>query len=102
MLRGRRRPGSRWTARDRLLLIALQVYEDDCCPGCGQPRTYGMDDDAAGRYHVHSVTCHACAALEKAHQAGKNPPPGQRKYVTPDDALEHAMRHPIHVPPFPT
>lgn len=104
MIRGQRRPGRKWTARDRALLVALQAYEDDCCPGCGQPRTYGMDDDAHGRYPVHSATCHACAALDRADAArgDKKPPPGHRQYVAPDPGLTYAMHHPIHVPPFAT
>lgn len=102
MLRGQRRPGKKWTERDRVLLLALQAYEDDLCPGCGQPRTYSFDDDAEGRYPAHSATCHACASLDRSSKAhgDKGPPPGHRQYVVPDAGLTHAMHHPIHVPPF--
>lgn len=102
MIRGRRRPGRKWTSRDWALTVALQSYEDDLCPGCGQPRTYAFDEDASGRYGVHSATCNACASLDRATAARgeKNPPPGQRQYVVPDRGLTHAMHHPIHVPPF--
>lgn len=103
-MRGLRRPGKRWTPVDWALTVALQAYEDDCCPGCGQPRTYGMDPDAHGRYHVQSATCHACTALERAHdkRGGRSLPPGVKEYVAPDRALEHAMTYPIHVPPIHT
>lgn len=82
--------------------MALQAYEDDLCPGCGQPRTYAFDADAAGRYGAHAAVCHACATLQRSEKSrgSKNPPPGHREYVIPDEGLAHAMRHPIHVPPF--
>lgn len=102
-MRGQRAPGKKWTPLDRLLLLALQAHEDDLCPGCGTPRTYGMDPDAAGHYHDRSGTCHACAARERAEQNGpKNKAPGQYRYTVPDDVLVHAMTYPIHVNPTPT
>ena len=102
MLRGQRRPGKKWTETDRLLILALQAYEDDLCPGCGQPRTYGMDGDAQGHYAAHKATCWGCSVKQRADKAEKEPPPGQYRYVVADDALRHAMTHPIHVPPFHT
>ena len=101
MLRGHRRPDKKWTGAARLLLIALQVYEDDLCPGCGTPRTYGMDDDAAGLLNTNHGYCHGCRALEKEQRdrGDKPPPPGQKTWVTPNEALQHAMTHPLHVPP---
>lgn len=103
MFRGWRRPGAKWTRLDRVLFLGLQAYEDDCCPGCGTPRTYGMDPDSKGRLHVKAATCHGCAELDRENRkrGDKPAPPGQRDYVAPDDALAWAMRHPIHVPPFP-
>lgn len=82
-------------------MVALQAYEDDCCPGCGQPRTYSLDLDARGRYKSPHVTCQGCATLARADKAmGERRPPGLMTYLQPDDALTHAMHHPIHVPPF--
>lgn len=102
VFRGRRRPGKKWTSTDRLLMLALQAYEDDCCPGCGQPRTYSFDPDARGRYKAPHATCEGCASLTRADKAlGEKKPPGLVVYLQPDDALEYAMHHPIHVPPFP-
>lgn len=100
VMRGQRRPGRKWTDTDRVLALALQAYEDDLCQ-CGQPRTYAYDSDAARRYKAHETTCHACAALDRASGGEQRPRPGVRRYVTPEAGLEHAMRHPIHVPPFP-
>lgn len=104
MLRGQRRPGQRWTPTDSALAVALQAYEDDCCPGCGTPRTYGMDPDAAGHFHAQTATCYGCAALDRENErrGDKPAPPGQRQYVAPDQVLEHAMTYPIHVAPIHT
>lgn len=103
-MRGQRRPGKRWTPTDWALTVALQAYEDDCCPGCGTPRTYGMDPDAAGHYHTRTSTCHACAAIDSAHDKrdGRSLPPGVKEFAAPDGALEHAMTYPIHVAPIHT
>lgn len=103
MFRGQRRPGAKWTRLDRVLLLGLQTYEDDCCPGCGKPLTYGMDPSSKGRWVVHTATCNACAALEKTarDRGDKRPAAGSRDYVAPDDPLAHAMHHPFHVSPFP-
>lgn len=100
VVRGHRRPGRKWTPRDRLLLLALQAYEDDLCPGCGTPRTYSMDPDAAGRFRDATVTCHGCATSQRAQDAQPKPPPGTYRTVTPDEGLTHAMHYPIHVPPL--
>ena len=80
-------------------MLGLRAYEDDLCPGCGQPRTYAMDDSARGRYAAREATCHACAAIDRAEHHAK-PRPGMRRYAHPDAGLEHAMTHPIHVAPF--
>lgn len=78
----------------------MQAYEDDLCPGCGTPRTYGMDDDAAHLFDDHTATCHACAAKQEAEGREKKPPPGTYHYVTPNKWMSDAMHHPIHVNPF--
>lgn len=84
--------------------MALQAYDDDCCPGCGQPRTYAMDSSSKNRWELHTATCYSCAALDKASRdrGDKPAPAGAREFVTPDGPLAWAMRHPIHVPPFHT
>ncbi|WP_191564970.1 hypothetical protein [Janibacter melonis] len=101
MIRGRRAPGKKWTRLDWLGLVALEAFEADLCPGCGQPRTYSTDDDAHRRYSVEDVTCHACAELERKQEQRK-PRPGRKSFPVPDAGMRHAMAHPIHVEPFPT
>lgn len=83
-------------------MVALQAFEDDLCPGCGTPRTYGMDVDAAHRFEVHEDQCQGCASRDRAERADQNPKPGLHRYVTPDETLAYAMRHPIHVNPPPS
>lgn len=101
VMRGQRAPGKKWRPLDRLLVLALQAHEDDLCPGCGQPRTYSMDRDAARRYAVREVTCNGCAELDRVDAGNQQRKPGVRRYVTPDAVLTHAMHYPIHVPSAP-
>lgn len=101
VVRGYRAPGKRWTPADRSLLVALQAYEDDVCGGCGQPRTYAMDEDSEGRYAAHTARCNGCAARQRADTEAK-PPPGQYRFVVPDEGVTYAMHHPIHVKPVNT
>lgn len=64
---------------DRALALALQLYEDDHCPGCGQRLDEAMDPDLADLWTTAPpVRDHACTALaaaqerdqgEKHHQA---------------------------------
>lgn len=101
VLRGRRKPGTRWRQRDWLALLALTRYEADLCTGCGQPRTYAADADAEGRYSVAESTCWGCSTLER-HQRNRKPTPGALLAVQPDAGLTYAMHNPIHVPPVHT
>ena len=84
---------------DRLLALGLDLYEADLCPGCGQPRTYAHDVDSAGHWLGSEATrCHACTALEGARRkyddnAGSKAP--LYFHVEPDEALQHAMEHPL-------
>lgn len=74
MLRGQRDPGSRWTEHDTSLAVALTVYEQSLCSGCGQPAHESMSADADpgnrdGLWHYEvdlPVRCHACTALDEA------------------------------------
>ncbi|MEN3123277.1 hypothetical protein [Janibacter sp. LM] len=100
VLRGQRRPGRAWTHLDRLAALALQAYEDGLCGSCGTPRVYGMDPDAHRHYTAPAETCHACAARDRANDTDAKRPPGQHRYVTPDEVQTYSMTHPIHVPPF--
>lgn len=52
--------------------MALQLYEDGLCPGCGQPASRAHDPDMEGYYVAVTRTCQACAAreVEAADQHG--------------------------------
>lgn len=96
-MRGEVEPGARWRDTDRLLFLALERYERSIHK-CGQPLQISTDQDAARRYELQAVTCHACAVLEEAERnaaRGKGPSPGRLLWVTPDQALRHAIEHPL-------
>lgn len=71
----------KWRPKDRLLLLALTMFEDGLCPHCGQPRDRAWNDDMDGYYEVHEATCVACQAKERA-QDGKKPSGSRVAYVT--------------------
>lgn len=54
-----------WTLRDRILALALQMYEDGLCPGCGLPANRAHDPLMEGYYVPNVVTCQACATRER-------------------------------------
>lgn len=52
---------------DRLLALALSLYEDSRCPGCGQALHESMDPDLLDEWTtMHPVRCGACTALGRA------------------------------------
>lgn len=61
-----------------------------------------MDDDAQRDYQVHSGTCHACAALERADRGNDTRPPGRTRWVSPQPQMHYAMHYPLHVRPYRT
>ena len=75
-LRAGRKPG-RWTERDRLLAVALQVYEDSL-HACGHPADWAFNEDSEGYFEVREHVCQACRARELHHRDrdGKNRPAG--------------------------
>lgn len=73
---------ARWWPIDGLLATALHLVEADKCEGCGQARTESCDEMADGWYEARTVTCHGCAALERARDgAGSAPSPGRLFYT---------------------
>jgi hypothetical protein len=69
---------------DRLLALALQEYEDQHCPDCGQNLKYAMDPDLADEWTTMApVRDHACTALAQAAEANK------------DAKHAQALRHPV-------
>lgn len=99
MLRGEQAPGGMWSRADALLAQALEVHERGVHARCGQHLLFSSDPDAAHRFETHTVTCHACAALDRVERAAsesKSPPtPGLIRWVSPDGALTHAIEHPL-------
>lgn len=53
-------------------------WDDAICPGCGRPVTETFDPELQGAYEAHVITCHACAAREKAVKADEAKNPGVR------------------------
>lgn len=53
-----------WTAEDRALLLALQMYEDTLCSGCGHERTRAWHPDMDGWYEPKHYRCAACSAMQ--------------------------------------
>jgi hypothetical protein len=67
---------------DRLLALALRLYEDGTCSGCGQQVAYSMDPALEDYWvGIEPIRCHACTALAVAQDAVK-----EREWP-------HALRH---------
>lgn len=88
-----------WSRADALLAQALELYERGVHARCGQHLIFSTDPDASHRFDTHSVTCHACAALDRAEKASRDAktpaPPGRVQWVAPDAALSYAIEHPM-------
>lgn len=62
--------------------MALRLYEDGLCPGCGQQIAYAMDPALADYWTtMDPVRDHACTALALAQDSVK------------DERQPHALRH---------
>lgn len=80
-LRGERKPTQKWTQKDRLIALALTVYESGLCKGCGQPLDHTTGDRPRD-YAVREYHCSGCYELEsrtKKHE------PGQKVYLFPEE-----------------
>lgn len=53
-------------------------WDDSLCVGCRRPMTETLDPELQGAYEAHVVTCHACAAREKAAKSDEAANPGVR------------------------
>ena len=73
----------RWSAVDRLLALALTIYEASLCPGCGQDQHESMDDDLQDEWTtMQPVRCGGCTALARAAERdGERDHPGALRYV---------------------
>ena len=95
-------PSTPVTDTDRLLALALDLYEGDLCPGCGQPRTYAHDADSEKHWHVPDATrCHACTAIEAKRRKYDDSSSQRALYfhAEPDAGLLYAMEHPLPYQP---
>ena len=68
---------SRTSKRVRKVKLALRMYEDSLC-ACGHSALLAHGAEGVGEYDAKTVTCHACAAKERAK---KTETPGQKVYA---------------------
>lgn len=67
-----------WGPEDRALMLAYKAYQDELCPGCGQPKATAWHPDNQGWWDAdHEVTCHPCTAIRAAgaSESGKEVEP---------------------------
>lgn len=71
-----------WSYPDRALAMALDVYEDGLCGGCGHPTHLTMDQANQRDWVADApVRCHACTAREKkAAEYGDARQPGALRF----------------------
>ena len=62
-----------WTAKDRLIAVALTIFESTRCSGCG--RGLGETWDVEADVPVEEHTCAGCRALDE-HRRKKELGPG--------------------------
>lgn len=71
--------GPAWTETDRVLAMALELYERSLCAECSQPRELAWDPEMDGWFEVDdSTVCMACAERERWVKEVKEPQPGQK------------------------
>lgn len=72
-----------YSLRDRLMLIAVQKFEDSICSGCGLPASITRGDENVGRIEVHDdIMCHGCEAIESHRKHNSSElAPGQKTGV---------------------
>lgn len=86
VLRGERKPGKKWSGKDRAFALALTAYEADLCQGCGQPMSLSSGEHAHD-YDVRHTRCMACAEVEEFQQSSKakDMDSGTKTYVVKDE-----------------
>lgn len=88
-----------WTADDRSLMVALELYESTLCAGCGEPRAIAWHAETEGEYEAHRFVCNACEAKVGTHQAtfnvlARRPAPEVVAKYLPFDLLETTREAP--------
>lgn len=84
VLRGERKPGKKWSNRDRAFALALTLYEADLCSGCGQPMSLSAGDHPHD-YQVERIRCMGCAEIEEDREGSRKPDSGEKTYVIRDE-----------------
>lgn len=79
VLTGHRKPGKKWTVKDRSFALALTIYEAELCNGCGQPMSMSTGELT---YQIDTITCEACAELEDHRDGSAEHVNGEKTYVT--------------------
>lgn len=68
------------------MALALTLYEDGLCGGCGMHHSVTQGDENAGRWEVNGeVICHGCETAESYRENNKDTYPGQKLTLIEDD-----------------
>jgi hypothetical protein len=62
-----------------LLGLALRMYEDSLCSGCGHSSLLAYGGEGVGEYKRHTIVCAGCE--EREREKDKDPLPGVKTYV---------------------
>jgi hypothetical protein len=85
--------GAGWNRKDRMIALALKLYEQSLFPDCKADRSRTHDDRMDGEYHVEVETCYRCAAVEEWQRDQREElPAGTKLYVAEDEDAPSAIR----------
>lgn len=68
-----------WTRRDKALLEAYQILEDERCPECGNPVWICRNEDSNIRFRVKKTICYAKRQLDEHRTDLKGMKPMEKK-----------------------
>jgi hypothetical protein len=61
------------------MALALTLYEDGLCSGCGLHHSVTHGDENVGRWETGENICHGCEPIDSARESEKKDPyPGQK------------------------
>lgn len=68
---------------DRMVAMALTMFEQSLCPGCGLPAHKTRGDANVGRFEAHDdEICHGCEPLDSMREDKNRAKfPGQKVYL---------------------
>lgn len=75
-----------------MLTLALTVYEESLCSGCGQDKSISYNPDAEGWFEAREVTCAGCAAQQRHGEGSKSQTPGGKLFVVDTRPAELVLR----------